>query len=98
MDLQWKCRLIDRMISRNPNATIKDYFRIVDQEDFNQDQETKKIEIKCPKTQKSNGQMQHSILGLDVPKFQKDANSAMPKGIWTKEGNGLSGDHMEPGL
>jgi hypothetical protein len=46
MDLQWKIRLIDRMIKRDPNLTIKDYFRIVDQEEANEWFDDKKPEPK----------------------------------------------------
>lgn len=30
MDLQWHIRLVERLIKNNPDATIKDYYRIVD--------------------------------------------------------------------
>lgn len=34
MNLAWRCRLVDRMIKLNKDATIADYFRIVDQNDI----------------------------------------------------------------
>jgi hypothetical protein len=36
MNLEWHDRLIDRMIHNNSDARIKDYYRIVDQEEENQ--------------------------------------------------------------
>lgn len=48
MDLQWHIRLVDRLIKNNPDATIKDYLRIVDKETENEnvDLARRSIEIR----------------------------------------------------
>jgi hypothetical protein len=33
MNLDWKIRMIDRLIKRNPDSTIRDYLKIVDMEE-----------------------------------------------------------------
>jgi hypothetical protein len=35
MNLEWHCRLVARMIKNDPDATIKNYYSIVDKEDKN---------------------------------------------------------------
>lgn len=36
MDLEWHIRLVERLIKNNPDATIKDYYDIVDKEEENE--------------------------------------------------------------
>jgi predicted phosphoadenosine phosphosulfate sulfurtransferase len=43
MNLDWHCRLIARMVKNNIDATIKDYFSIVDKEEENESFETVRI-------------------------------------------------------
>lgn len=33
MNIEWHIRLVDRLIKNNPEATIKDYFEVVDKEE-----------------------------------------------------------------
>lgn len=44
MNLEWHTRLIDRMIHNNLDATIKDYYRIVDKEIENEQIELPRME------------------------------------------------------